>query len=197
MTMSKRGGTLLRRELGGLMSMILLVHGRKDVPADATPIRYGSAQKTFIIVMMVLGPFEIVLVELVVPWAWLRTVLLVVAIYGVIWMFGYYSGLHTRPHYIDFERLVLRNGHLAAASVDVGFVNAARRETHEKYKGLVAVEDDVVAVPGMNGTALTLTLEPETPVQVQGRGTVRAREIRFDADDPEAALRSIRQRLAG
>lgn len=188
--------TLLRHELGGLMSMILLLRGRKDVPADATPIRYGSAQKTFMIVMMVLGPLEIVLVELIVPWAWLRTILLIVAIYGVIWMFGYYSGLHTRPHYIDAKRLVLRNGHLAAVSVDVGFVHATRRETHEKYKGLVSVKDDVVAVPGMSGTALTVTLEPETPVQVQGRGVVRAREVRFDADDPEAALRSIRQRLS-
>ncbi|MFI6763101.1 hypothetical protein ACIBF5_28625 [Micromonospora sp. NPDC050417] len=187
--------TLLRHEIGGLLSMIMLVRGRKDVPAGGTVIRYGSAHKAFLIVMIVLAPVEILLVELLVPWAWLRIVLLILAIFGVEWLFGFYSAVHTRPHYVDAHRLVLRMGHLAAVSVDVGSVRAVRRETHDKYKGLVSVTDEVVAVPGMSGTAVTVTLEPDTPVQVEGRGTVHASEVRFDADDLDAAVRSIRERM--
>ncbi|MGI5215403.1 hypothetical protein [Plantactinospora sp. CA-290183] len=187
--------TLLRHELGGLMSVILLLRGRKDVPADATVIQYGTAHKAFLMVMMVLAPLEILVVELLVPWAWLRILLLVLAIYGVGWLFALYAGLHTRPHYVDDQHLVLRMGHLAAVSVDVGSLRAVRRESHDGYKGLVSVTHDVVAVPGMSGTALTVTVEPETPVRVQGRGTVRAREVRFDADDLEAAGRSIQERM--
>jgi hypothetical protein len=187
--------TLLRHELGGFMSMILLLRGRKDVPANASVIRYGSTQKAFLIVMMVLGPVEILLMELFVPWAWLRTALLILAIYGVVWLFGFYSGVHTRPHYVDAHRLVLRAGHLGGVSVDVSAIRGVRREIHAKYKGLVSVADDVVAVVGVSGTALTVTLEPETPVQVQGRGTVHAGEVRFDADDLDAAQMSIRKRM--
>ncbi|MFD2767084.1 hypothetical protein [Micromonospora eburnea] len=186
--------TLLRHELGGLVSMILLLRRRKDVPAGATVIRYGAAHKAFLLVMIVLTPVEIVLVELLVPWAWLRIGLLVLAAFGLEWLFGFFSGVHTRPHYVDAHRLVLRTGHLAAVSVDVSSIRAVRREIHDKYKGLVSVKDDVVAVPGMSGTALTVTLEPGTPVRVQGRGTVHAREVRFDADDLDAAIRSIRER---
>ncbi len=53
-------------------------------------IRCGAAQKTFLVVMMVLGPVEIV------P-----------------------RGVHARPHYVGDDRLVLRVGDLAAISVDV------------------------------------------------------------------------------
>jgi hypothetical protein len=185
---------LLRHEIGGLMSIVLLVRGRKDLPADATVIRYGATHKTFLIVMMVLGPVEIALAELLVPWAWLRIVLMVLAVYGVVWLFGFYAGVHTRPHYIDAERLVVRSGHLAAVSVPVAAIRAVRRESHAKYKGLVSVVDGVVAVPGMSGTGLTVTLEPDSSVHIQGRGTVPAREVRFDADEIDAAGKSIRDR---
>ncbi|WP_433264627.1 hypothetical protein ACQPZF_35605 [Actinosynnema sp. CS-041913] len=191
--------TLLRHELGGLMSIVLLVRGRKDVQAEATVIRCGSAQKTFLIVMMVLGPLEIFLVDLIVPWTWLRILLLVLGVYSVIWLFGFYAGLHTRPHYVG-DDLVLRVGHLAAISVDVDSIRAVRRETHDKYsgtkyKGLVSVQDDFVAMQGMSGTTVTVVLEPGTPVRIQGRGTVHAGEVRFDADDLAAAVETIKERI--
>ncbi|MFG3709673.1 hypothetical protein ACIBTZ_22955 [Micromonospora sp. NPDC049460] len=185
---------LLHQELASLVSIALLVRGRKDVPAGASVIKYGSTHKVFIIVMMVIIPVEVMLVEFLVPWAWLRTVLLVFAIYSAIWLFGFYAGLHTRPHYIDSSRLVIRMGHLAAVSVDVGSIRSVRRDYHPKYKGLVAVADDYVAVPGMSGTVLTVTLAPETPVRIRGRETVHAGEVRFDTDDVEGASRSIRER---
>lgn len=187
--------TLLRHEIGGFLSMVLLLRGRKDVPADATVIRNGSAQKTFLVVMMVLTPLEIVIVELLVPWAWLRVVLLVLALYGIVWMFGFYFGVHTRPHYVDSRQLVLRTGHLAGVSVDIGAVRAVRREYHGEYKGLVSVTDDVVALPGMNGSSMTVTLEPGTPVHIQGRGTVHAGAVRFESDDDAAAIRAMRERM--
>jgi hypothetical protein len=185
---------LLRQELGSLVSIALLVRGRKDVPAGAIVIKYGSTHKVFLIVMMVIIPVEVLLVEFLVPWAWLRTVLLVFAIYSAIWLFGFFAGLHTRPHYIDSRHLVLRMGHLAAVSVGVDSIRSVRRDYHPKYKGLVAVADDYVAIPGISGTVLTVTLDPETPVRIRGRETVHAGEVRFDTDDVEGASRSIRER---
>ncbi len=186
--------TLLRHELGSLVSIALLVRGRKDVPAGATVIKYGSTHKVFLIVMMVLIPVEIVFVELLVPWAWLRTVLLVFAIYSAIWLFGFYAALHTRPHYVDAHQLVLRMGYLTMISVDVDAIRSVRRDYHPKYKGLVAVGDDYVAVPGMSGTVLTVSIDPQTPVQIRGRDTVHVSEVRFETDDVEGASRSIRER---
>lgn len=187
--------SLLRHEVGGVMSTGLLLRGRRDVPAGATVIRYGSAHKAFLIVMMVLGPVEILLAELLVPWAWLRVTLLVLAVYGVLWLFGLYAGIHTRPHYADDVHLVVRMGHLAAVTVDLRCVRAVRLEPHGRYKGLVSVRDGVVAVPGMSGTAVTVDLTPDATVQVRGRGAVPAGEVRFDADDPRAARESISERL--
>lgn len=185
--------TLLRHEIGGFMSIVLLLRRKQDVPEGATVIRYGASQKTFLIVMMGLTPVEIVIVELLLPWLWLRIVLLIAALYGLVWMFGFYAGVRTRPHYVDAHRLVMRTGHLAAASVDAGAIRSVQRENHEQYKGFVSVVDDVVAVPGMNGTSLTVTLEPETPVRIQGRGTVYASEVRFDADEVDTAVRAIHE----
>ncbi|MEV0675125.1 hypothetical protein AB0I60_01240 [Actinosynnema sp. NPDC050436] len=191
---------LLRRERDGLRAIASLVRGRKDVPAGATAIPCGSAQKTFLVVMMVLGPVELVLVDLLVPWPWLRVVLLVLAVYSTVWMLAFYAGVHTRPHYVDDDRLVVRLGHLVSVSVDVGSVRAVRRENHDRYtgaeyRGLVTVTDDFVAVPGMSGTTVTVVLEPATPVTVQGRGTVRVAGIRFDADALDAAVTAIGERV--
>lgn len=187
--------TLLRHEIGGLISVTLLARRRNDVPDEATIIRYGATQKTFVVVMMLLGPIEIVLAELLVPWLWLRIILFALGVYGILWLLGFYSGLQTRPHYIDRDRLVLRTGHLAAVSVDVGSIRGIRRESHAKYKGFVEVADGVVAVPGMSGTALTVTLAPHTLVRIQGRGKLPAREVRFDADDVARTVRTIKDRI--
>lgn len=196
MTASKRPAAgLLHRELGGLWSIVMLLRGRKDVPAGATVIRYGSSQKAFVVVMMILAPIEIALVELLVPWLWLRAVLLLLGGSGLLWLFGFYAALRTRPHYVDRERLVLRTGHLAAVSLDVGSIRGVRHAAHQNHKGFVDVTDGVVAVPGTGGTALTVTLLPESSVHVQGRGRTPAREVRFDADDPTAAVRAINDHI--
>lgn len=191
---------VLRWELGGLVSIILLVRRRKDIPDGATVIKSGSQHKAFLLVMTLLGPLEILIVELIVPWAWVRVVLLVAAIYGTLWMFGFYAAVHTRPHYIDNRRLVVRTGHLMTVSVDIDDVRAARHETRnsyqgDKYKGMVTVTDDWVAVTGMVGTELTLTLAPQTALLVQGKGTVHAGELRFDVDEPRVAIATITARL--
>ncbi|GGJ89738.1 hypothetical protein GCM10010123_19430 [Pilimelia anulata] len=188
--------SLLRHEVGGVLSIGMLLRGRKDVPAGAAVIRYGGAHKAFLIVMMVLAPVEILLAELFIPWAWLRLTLLVLAVYGVVWLFGLYAGIVTRPHYVDGHRLVVRMGHLASASVDLRCVRSVRRESASGYKGLVSVRDGVVAVPGMNGTGLTAVLTPDAVVRVQGRGAVTAGQLRFDADDLSGAQRSIHDSLA-
>jgi hypothetical protein len=185
---------------GGFESIALLVRGRGDVPAGATVIPGGAAQRTFLVVMMVLGLVEIVLVDLIVPWTWLRVVMLVLGVYSVVWLFGFYAGLRTRPHYVDDDRLVLRVGHLASVSVDVDSIRAVRRETHDKYtgakyKGIVSVSGDVVAMQGMSGTTVTVVLEPGSPVRVSRRGTVPAAEVRFDSDDLAAAVDAINERI--
>nr|ADK54920.1 hypothetical protein [uncultured soil bacterium] len=187
--------TLLRHEVGSLLSIGLLIRGRKDVPPDATVIPSGTAHRSFLIVMLVLIPVEIIVVELIVPWPWLRAVLLILAAYSALWLFGFYAGLRTRPHYVDSHQLMVRMGHLAAVSVDVSAVRDIRRQGHDKYKGLVTVTDDYVALPGMSGTGLTVSLQPDTPVRVQGRTTAPAEELRFDADDLDAAIASVRERV--
>ncbi|WP_424183879.1 hypothetical protein ACOBQX_18140 [Actinokineospora sp. G85] len=76
-------------------------------------------------------------------------VALVVALYTVVWLFGFFSGVHTRPHYVDADRLVLRTGHLAAVSVDTTAIRAVRRANHGGYKGMVSVVDG--AIPALRG----------------------------------------------
>jgi hypothetical protein len=64
---------------------------------------------------IVVSALELVVVHLVLPWATVRTVLLVLSIWGLVWMIGFLASMRVFPHLLDEAGLRLRYG----TSVDV------------------------------------------------------------------------------
>ena len=78
-----------------------------------------------LILVLLTVPVEIFVVELLVPWAWLRWVLLIAALYGVLWFGGLIASLKVLPHRLEAGGVRLRHGNLA--EVLIPYHEIARR----------------------------------------------------------------------
>ena len=88
------------------------------MPAGARGFRYHEPVLTILIVFIALSAVELVAVDLIVRrWPYVRIPLLVLSIWGLIWMLGFLFGMLTRPHAVGPESIRVRYG----AEVDIEF----------------------------------------------------------------------------
>ena len=167
-------------------SLFLLLRGRKDVPGSGTAVRRSGESTTVLIALLVASLVEVVAVEFLVPWAVARWILLVLSVYGVVWMLGHMASLITRPHVVGPENLVLRNGTTTEYSFPLTAVRKARAERKGNHEGSVSVINETLNIPAGDTTTVFVELDP--PQEFDGH-TIRG--VRFHADDPRAAVRLL------
>ena len=76
-----------------------------------------SQMRLILVMLSFTTPVELLVLELLAPWAWLRISLLVLGLYALLWMFGLYASLVTLPHRLEESGLWLRYGALAEGLV--------------------------------------------------------------------------------
>ncbi|MFC5749763.1 hypothetical protein [Actinomadura rugatobispora] len=184
-------------ELKGNHSLLLWAARRRSgVPEGAVEVSYAReqtfTQSLWLFAMTVeLVGFEILLRGLGVP-DWLRILVLVVDVYGLLMALGMWAACVTRPHVVTRDELRLRSGAYFDARIPRDRIAAVRSVRNLNETGLIRVEDGTAAVVVASRTNLVVELtEPVTIVRPMGaRAEVRA--IRFFADDPAAALTALR-----
>ncbi len=82
---------------------------RWQLPADE---RFTYQRRSWVGVLLVFvlltTPAELVLLHVLLPWAWLRWTLLVVTLYGLLWLWALWAGLTVYPHTLERDALVVR-----------------------------------------------------------------------------------------
>ena len=68
------------------VSLARWVTRRPDVPAGARPVGYSRLVTPVLCLWIFASAAEIPLVHVLVPWEWLRLSLLVVGVWGVLWL---------------------------------------------------------------------------------------------------------------
>ncbi|HEX8109422.1 MAG TPA: hypothetical protein VF516_16945, partial [Kofleriaceae bacterium] len=168
--------------------------GRRPSPPGFTYHR-DSPLRLFLPVLPLLGAGDVALLELVLlPHApgWLRIVVHVLAVYGLLWVVGLWSSLRSRPHVIGDGRAVLHRGVLCRVEVPLAAIASVapvpvfsddwKRRAYRKG----AIRLDIAGPP-----ALELRLrEPVRPVGVLGPGRPGDRLL-VSVDDLEGFQRAI------
>jgi hypothetical protein len=177
---------LVRLEIGIWRSLFLWIFRR--VPGRgprSEDFGYAKEVTPILIVFIFLSALEIPVVHVLIPWAPVKLALLIVGVWGVLWMIGYLAGMRVFRHLIDADGIRIRQG----AHVDVripwdavGDVRAQRGSF--KAHGL-AVADGVAFVPVLNQTRVSVVLARPT----DGFG-----EVRFYVDDPRGFVEAARGR---
>ena len=188
---------LIGIELKNVGSLVMWLSGcRHEIPPHATPIPYSRAQTsllTMFLVVLVIEPavLELLLWAVGVP-ASVRLALLALGVYAVLTLLAVIAGGVTRPHVVTHDGLRIRYGTFFDLRVPRKLIADVRLVTRYDEDATVKVEDEclAVAVAAQTNVVIELT-EPVTVVRPLGRRAT-ARTIHFFADDPRAAVRTLR-----
>ena len=180
-----------------------IAHRRPPAPNEFS-YRSRSIMGALMAVVLISGPVEILLIELLVPWAWLRWTILILGLYGAIWIAGLYASMRVRPHMLDTSGVRLYHGLLAEGFVpymDISEVQQERHPVRSRSEGLMHVPQEGATYLPMGGRT-DVTLRLNRPVAVEGllSAVPPATTIHLAVDDPgrfTEALNKQRALIAG
>lgn len=195
---------LMRRawlfEIHGYQSIYRYVFRRPLVPPGAAGFSYHGPVLLLLWVFIVVSAIELVVLDLIVRrWEFIRLPLLVLGLWGLVWMVGLLLGMLTRPHAVGPDGLRVRSG----AEVDIPIAwadvdSVARRGHTVQEKGpSVTVDHDGLATLHLrmqNETNLEVTLVRPLELRMP-HGTETVSRVNLYADDPRAFLQEVRRYL--
>lgn len=188
----------VRLEIALYLALARWLARRPDVPADATPVGYSRLVAPMLWLWILGSAVEVVVVEVVLrhldqPWAAaLRMPLLVLGIWGVLWMLGMLASYRVRPHVVTDDQLLVRSGAFAWAVVPLGVIESSRMAEHE-LPGVVRslhVEGPLLLVGVGSRTNVELVLSRSTTL-LTSRGEVRAGRVGIWVDEPRAVAAQL------
>jgi hypothetical protein len=184
---------VVRRIVGfdvkGMKSLGLWVLRRRDgVPPGAVEVTYSRAQSMTMMIMLGAMAVETVAVDLLLRAmgvvAWLRGLVLVLDVYGLLIGLAVVAACVTRPHVVTAGELRVRYGAFLDVRIPRELISAVRVVRSYNESGLVGVADDrlTVAVSSQVNVVVELS-EPITIMRPMGR-TAEVGVVRFFADVP-------------
>jgi hypothetical protein len=205
--------TLLRRlprllqeallfEVALYRSLARWVARRPDVPRGATPIGYSRLVAPMLWLWIFGSTVEVIVVEVVLrhldqPWAAaVRVPLLLLGIWGVLWMLGMLASLRVRPHLLTDTELRARSGAHTWLTVPLAAVVSTRHIEHQLPGVIRSLHvDDALALVGTGSrTNLELVLAGSTSVATS-KGELIVNRVGIWVDEPREVATRLRPRL--
>jgi len=176
---------------------------RPDVPADAIPTGYAQLVGPMLWLWIFGSATEVVVVEVVLReleagWAEaVRLPLLVVGIWGVLWMLGLMAAYRVRPHLLTQDRLRIRNSARTWVDVPLDAVASTHTTEHELPGVIRAVhhKDGLLLVGVSSRTNLDLVLTGPTVLRTS-KGEMTADRVGLWVDEPRVAAGQLRTTVA-
>ncbi len=186
---------LLRHELGIFSSFLYAVRRRRDVPAGAQAFSYGREQRPMVVLMLILSVVELGVVSWLIPWRWLELLLLILGLYGLVWILGFQLSMYVRPHVLDAQRLRLRFAHIGEVWIPLKDVASVRKQLGSGHKKTISIDAERVAVSVMGSTNVAVHLRLGSNIVVNGRTHDDVKVASFMVDEPADAVRQLCQRI--
>ncbi len=139
------------------------------------------------------APAEMVLLHVLIPWGPLRWLVLIVEVYGLVWIAAIGISFSFLRHTVSPTEIRIRQGLLADVRVRRDTIRDLRREPTRSLDGRtdIAIEGDAVTISMEGRTDLTLELgEPIRVRRLFGFSPAVSR-VRFAVDDPDAFLAAV------
>jgi hypothetical protein len=164
---------------------------RSDDP-DAALFGYASQVTPLLLAFVFLSALEIPIVSLLLPWPVVRWSLLVVDVWGLLWMLGLLASLRTNPHAVGKAALHLRSGFQFDAFVPWEAISAIRLHRSSAHRKLQIERGQAGPTVALQHTTnIEVILQEPVAVHFLGGHQATVNAIRFYADDPNALLTAI------
>lgn len=184
---------LVRQEFRILGALAGGIRRHRDAAPGDRLLAYGGRLRGILGSMIGISIVELAIVEFLVPWTWLRWTLLILGVYGLIWVLGLAASAYTRPHLLDAERLRLRMTIFADIAVPLGTLSQVGGGGIASHQRGVEAGDGKLAVSVLGLSNMSLTFAEPVEVDCGKAGRHAVRKVRFYVDDPEAATAAIRE----
>lgn len=155
---------------------------------------YSAQVKPFLWVFIVVTPLEVLLVELIVPWFWLRAVLLVFGVVGALLLGWQIWMLSKFKHSVDDEYLWLRYAREFEYRIPLAAIeNVTQGTTSRTLHRTRSVVDGTLVLEISGSTNVSLRLSEPQEVDLGRRGAHDVTEVEFWTDDPGGMVRALRK----
>lgn len=172
-----------------IRSLWLLSTGRRDGgSSDTATFGYAKGTMSIPVAFVAASVIEAVAIHFLVPWQWLRVVLLVATVLSLIAIGGWLAGRVVHPHLVSARTVVFRCGTGVRVEVDrsrISRVSMVRRfgETAN------AIVDDCLVLPGPDGTAVDVGFDRPVSVTLpkrlsKGSSSTLIDGLRLHVDQP-------------
>lgn len=183
-------------ELRAFGSLGLAVTRKRKIPQGAKPFGYTKGAMTFPAVMIVVSLIELVVVHMLVPWEWLRIVLLVLTIWGVLFILGYFATRVVHPHFVTDEALHLRWGYPTVLSTPLTNIASVTPHVNHAHTYPKVEGERLILTQSQSTNVLIRFSEPvaaAAPVSRKDRpADFHAREVQLYIENPEEFLQALR-----
>ena len=172
---------------------------RVRIGANDFPYHRRSFLGYFLILILFTTPAETFLLQLLIPWSWLRWLLLVATVYTLFWIFGLYASLVALPHRLDGRSIRLFCGILAQAQIEYGNIasvvfNRCRWPGHQD--GLHLASDKGSAYLAVGGeTDITIRLQKAQTLFGWLGPTLPVTTVHLAADEPQRLVSELIERM--
>jgi len=170
---------------------------RRPLGPDDFPYHARSQVSLIMGVLVLTTPLEIAILELLIPWPWLRIVTLVVALYALLWVVMLFASLRSIPHRMTKQGLELRYGALAGGFIpyaQIAEAHVAMANAPQFGDGL-QVENDKAYLAIAGETNLLIRLKEPICLDKTFGQTPPVREIHFATDEPKRMIERLVARL--
>lgn len=199
-----RWTNLVRRsvalEAAGWRSIGRTLARRPRVPAGASAHSWDQPIRAVLVTFLVVSAVEVVIVDVITQrWPAVRYPLLVVGIWGVLFMVGMLLSNRTRPHSVGPEGLLIRSGGEVEIALPwdlVESVGRRRRPLPEAPTLSLTGEGDTQAlnIVVQDGTHVDVDLVAPIALRLP-QGEVTVSSVRLAVDDPPAFLAAVRDHV--
>ncbi|HEX5906864.1 MAG TPA: hypothetical protein VFY56_07590 [Propionibacteriaceae bacterium] len=160
-------GYLARRaimmEIHGYQSIYRFLFRRPKVPAGAVGFSYHQPVLAILIVFIAVSAVELVVVDLIVRrWTHIRIPVLILSLWGLIYMLGLLFGMLTRPHAVGPAGVRARYAteiDIPLSWDDIDSMTSRKHTTKDKQPKVTIAED--------GAATLHLRMQNETNIEVQ------------------------------
>jgi hypothetical protein len=187
-------------EVRGYQSIYRFLFRRPKVPAGAEGFSYHKPILAIMIAFIVVSVVEVVVVDRIVNrWTYIRLPVLIISIWGLVWMLGLLFGMLVRPHAVGPDGIRVRYGSevdIPIAWHDVYSVTSRKQAVQDKQPK-VTIDDNGAATLHMriqNETNIEVRLERPIPLKLP-HGTETVSTVRLYADDPKRFMDAVRSRI--
>ena len=184
-------------ELRGYQSIYRFVFRRPKVPAGGVGFSYHKPVLPILIVFVVVSALEMLVVDLIVRrWAYIRVPLLILSIWGIVYMLGLLFGMLVRPHAITADGIRVRYGSeidLPIAWDDVHSVTRRKRVNSDKQPKVTRDDNGEASLHMRIQNETNLEIRLNRPVSLRlPHGIETVSMVNLYADDPQAFMDEVR-----